>query len=296
MHSSYAVLQQAGACSPPIGLPAGLDRLPAARCRHWQAGSPGCCWRGAPWCWCLVPCHRHRGRRQPELDRDRRSHRSSRPRRPSSPCSSGRRRSSAASAAAAAGVARPDPGRPGRGGPAGCSSCSGSDLGTAMILHGDRLSGSLFVAGAPLRIFAVLGARRRSRPSPPLVTTSENRMNRVDAGCPADETAERLRVRLAVDPRRVRAWRAAAGGGLGSGRAAGRSGCWLPEAHNDFIFAIIGEELGLPGTLSVLGLFGAARPRADAARRQHGRPRSSRSPPAGSCSGWSVRRSSTSAR
>src|SRR5699024_10233315 len=30
---------------------------------------------------------------------------------------------------------------------------------------------------------------------------------------------------------------------------------WLPEAHNDFIFAIIGEELGFLGGCVVIGLF-----------------------------------------
>ena len=36
---------------------------------------------------------------------------------------------------------------------------------------------------------------------------------------------------------------------------AGRSGARLPEAHTDFIFAVLGEELGLVGTLLVIGLF-----------------------------------------
>ncbi len=43
------------------------------------------------------------------------------------------------------------------------------------------------------------------------------------------------------------------GVGLGASREKWAGG--LPEAHTDFIFAIIGEELGLLGTLTVLALF-----------------------------------------
>ncbi|HEX8938976.1 MAG TPA: putative lipid II flippase FtsW [Candidatus Limnocylindrales bacterium] len=43
------------------------------------------------------------------------------------------------------------------------------------------------------------------------------------------------------------------GAGLGASREAG--GLFLPNAFNDFIFAIIGEEFGLVGGLVVIGLF-----------------------------------------
>lgn len=43
------------------------------------------------------------------------------------------------------------------------------------------------------------------------------------------------------------------GVGLGASR---EKWAYLPEAHNDFIFAILGEELGLLGTMVVLLLFG----------------------------------------
>jgi cell division protein FtsW len=46
------------------------------------------------------------------------------------------------------------------------------------------------------------------------------------------------------------------GGLLGVGLGAGRQKwSYVPNAHTDFIFAIIGEELGLLGTLSILLLF-----------------------------------------
>ncbi len=51
-------------------------------------------------------------------------------------------------------------------------------------------------------------------------------------------------------------WALATGGLFGSGLGNSKAKwSWLPEADNDFIFAIIGEELGLIGALVVLILF-----------------------------------------
>ena len=49
----------------------------------------------------------------------------------------------------------------------------------------------------------------------------------------------------------------ASGGFAGTGLGASRAKWgFLPYAHSDFIFAIIGEELGLVGAVVVVGLFG----------------------------------------
>ena len=46
------------------------------------------------------------------------------------------------------------------------------------------------------------------------------------------------------------------GGLLGRGLGQSRQKyLWLPEAQNDFIFSVLGEEFGLLGTVSVLGVF-----------------------------------------
>ena len=79
--------------------------------------------------------------------------------------------------------------------------------------------------------------------------------------------------------------------GVGLGASGGRSGASCPNPTTDFIFAIIGEELGLVGTLCVLGLYGGLAYRRAADRPPGRRTRSCGSPRPASRPGSSCRRS-----
>jgi len=125
----------------------------------------------------------------------------------------------------------------------------GGDLGTGLVLLA-ILAGMLFVAGVPARMFFLAGAGSAALAAT-LALTSANRMGRIHswlAGC-TDPTKcfQTIHGQYAL----------ADGGWWGVGLGASREKwSWLPEAHNDFIFAVIGEELGLPGTLVIIALFG----------------------------------------
>jgi cell division protein FtsW len=123
------------------------------------------------------------------------------------------------------------------------------DLGTSLTVI-VMLAGLLVVAGTPLRVFGGGAA--------------------IAAGIAlmaiAIEPYRRERLLSYLDP-----WSDADGAGfqtvqaligLGSGGIFGRGlgesvvkNFYLPEAHTDMIFAIVGEELGLVGTLAVVGAF-----------------------------------------
>jgi cell division protein FtsW len=125
----------------------------------------------------------------------------------------------------------------------------GHDLGTVMVMGG-VVAALLFAAGVPRRMF-VYGGALFGAMAVAMVLTSPNRLARFDVWLGKDTNPygayrQPLHGRYAL----------ADGGWWGVGLGASREKWqWLPEAHNDFIFAILGEELGLPGTLVMLGLF-----------------------------------------
>ncbi|MHA7650883.1 putative lipid II flippase FtsW [Mycobacterium sp. ML4] len=124
------------------------------------------------------------------------------------------------------------------------------DLGQTVSL-GIILLGLLWYAGLPLRVFvSSLGA-----------VFAAGAVLAMSAGYRSD------RVRSWLDPEddpmdtgyqaRQAKYALAHGGIFGDGLGQGVAKWnYLPNAHNDFIFAIIGEELGLVGAVGLLGLFG----------------------------------------
>ncbi|GAA5161671.1 putative lipid II flippase FtsW [Ornithinimicrobium tianjinense] len=127
----------------------------------------------------------------------------------------------------------------------------GNDLGTGMIMVA-ILGGLLWTAGLPARWFVGVGAVAAAGIAF-LAAGSANRMQRIQVWlgdiCSGPQVAGCYQ--------KVHAEYALADGGwwgLGLGESREKWGI-LPEPHNDFILAIIGEELGLPGTVGVLLLF-----------------------------------------
>ncbi len=119
---------------------------------------------------------------------------------------------------------------------------AGKDLGTAMVVI-VIVAAVLLVAGAPMRIFVAGGALAAAGVGL-LVTGSSNRTSRItdflDPTCntnPDGWCGQSVHGLYAL----------ADGGWWGVGLGASKEKwAWLSEAHNDFIFAIIGEELACP--------------------------------------------------
>ncbi|MBF4462522.1 MULTISPECIES: putative lipid II flippase FtsW [unclassified Rathayibacter] len=129
---------------------------------------------------------------------------------------------------------------------------AGGDLGTVMIMAGIFVA-ALFYANVRLRILiplVLIGAVGAVA----FAITSSNRMTRILSflgDCSGTEQYETS----CWQPLHG-TWAMASGGifgvGLGNSKA---KWSWLPAADNDYIFAIIGEELGLIGAILVLALF-----------------------------------------
>ena len=123
------------------------------------------------------------------------------------------------------------------------------DFGTAIIIM-PMIAAVLLVNGAPMRIFGA-GAVGALILVAAQSLTKGYRMDRIfywlhPEADPLQKGFQVLQARAAMG----------SGGWFGLGLGASREK-WvgLPEAHTDFIYAVVGEELGLFGSLLVIGLF-----------------------------------------
>ena len=129
----------------------------------------------------------------------------------------------------------------------------GNDLGTAIVVMAIIAAG-LFFAGVPGKMLAIAGAAGAVAATV-LTLSSPNRICRITSWL--GNASDSCKAQFDFDFQSTNGMYGLAQGGwtgLGLGQSRQKYN-WLPEAHNDFIFAIIGEELGLLGTIVVLLLF-----------------------------------------
>jgi cell division protein FtsW len=129
---------------------------------------------------------------------------------------------------------------------------AGDDLGSTFVLVIIFLA-LLWVAGAPGRVF-ILMLILMGLVLVLLAVTSPYRVDRLTSFLNDSGTTVTSQNYQALH------WRIALGSGGLFGVGLGASGAkwgYVPEDWSDFIFAIIGEELGLIGTLCVTALYGA---------------------------------------
>lgn len=128
----------------------------------------------------------------------------------------------------------------------------GHDMGTALIFVG-LILGALWVAGVPLAWFGGIGAVGGALMLF-AVAVSPSRTRRVIEFLPGFGTPPSTSAPTQTDHG---LWALGSGGLTGLGPGASREKWnYLQEAHTDFIIAIIGEEFGLLGTVTLLAVFG----------------------------------------
>ncbi|MCD0444530.1 putative lipid II flippase FtsW [Glycomyces sp. A-F 0318] len=125
-----------------------------------------------------------------------------------------------------------------------------ADLGTMLIIVA-MFIGLLWASGVPLRILGVLLGTALVG-SALLIAFEGYRMERILSFSRPEDYADTWGYQA------IQGYYAIADGGwFGVGLGESRQKWeWLPNGHNDFIFALIAEELGVVGCLVILALFG----------------------------------------